>query len=409
MGFADNLNNELAGPQVSETKYQPSIEFTGRIATIETGVQYSDTPDQPPEYAELLRQWGRDPEKFRLVAIDYEKHWMVPYRPYLKDDDGAQLFLSNGEPMLGEQEFRWAASYKVRAEEVNADSFVPAHLEEIARKARIERRTATGPYWFVFQASDTQIGKRSRDGSLDEIVQRYVESVDAAKAELARLRTSHGVAGVQISMPGDCIEGGVSQNGKNMGTLTTLTTPEQVTVLEMLMMYTIEQLAPYGEQIIMTVVNGNHDEAQRQINTYPGDGWATQAATAVNMALKQNPLQFSHVQISVPDKWSGSMTMPIGDTVVCVVHGHQWRPWNKALQWLSEQAVHQQPAGACDVLQHGHYHTWRVESHKTKTIVSSSTYDCGSDYFRDKHGAEARRGGLIYLMRAGEVSRLSLV
>lgn len=407
VSFAENLNNELAGPQVNEAAYRPSVEFTGRIATIETGVLYQ-APDQPPEYAELLRQWGRDPEQFRLIAIDYEKHWQVPYRPVLKDDVGNPVLDQWGHAVPLEQEFRWAASYKVRVEEID-QGMSQSRLEEIIRQARVERRAATGSHWFVFQASDTQLGKKSRDGSLDETIARYVDSVDLAKIELARLRSSHGVAGVQISMPGDCIEGGVSQHGKNMGYLTTMTVPEQVTVLEKLMYYTVEQFAPLAEQVLMTVVNGNHDQAQRQINTYPGDGWATQAATSVEMGLRIHPLQYSHVTVAIPDKWSGSMTVPVGDSVVCIVHGHQWKQWNRAMQWLSEQAVHCQPAGACDVVQHGHYHTWRVESHKTKTIVCSSTYDCGSDHYRESHGAEARRGGLVYLLRAGEVSRMSIV
>lgn len=408
MDFRDALNDELArGPSVSEVAYQPSVEFTGRFGTVSTGTVFQD-PDQPPEYAELLRQFGRDPDRFRLVSVDYEKHWQVPYRPVMRDDDGSPLMDQWGHPVMGEQEFRWAASYKLRVEETDNPDVV-ASFEEIVRNARVERRSATGSYWFVFQASDTQLGKRSRDGSLDEIIARYVDSVDLAKDELKRLRSSHGVAGVQISMPGDCIEGGVSQKGKNMGYLTTLTTPQQVTVLERLMLYTVEQFAPFGEQVLLTVVNGNHDEAQRQINTNPGDGWATQAATACEMALQQNPLQYSHVRVAIPDEWSGSMTLPVGDTIVTVVHGHQWVRWTAAMTWLSQQAVHNQPAGACQVLQHGHYHTWRTEAHKTKTIVCSSTYDCGSDHFREKHGADAKRGGLVYLMRGGEVSRMSLV
>jgi predicted phosphodiesterase len=406
--FREALGDELArGPSVSESEFKPSVEFTGRFATVSTGTVFQ-LPDQPPEYEDLLRQFGRDPSRFRLVSVDYEKHWQVPYRPYIRGENGEPVYGDDGQPLLEEQAFRWAASYKLRVEEVD-DPNVVANFEEIVKRARVERRSSTGSYWFVFQASDTQLGKRSRDGSLDEIIERYVESVDLAKEEIVRLRRSHGVAGIQISMPGDCIEGGVSQKGQNMGYLTTLTTPQQVTVLERLMLYSVEQFASLGEQVLLTVVNGNHDQSQRQINTNPGDGWATQAATATDIALKMNPLQYGHVSVMIPDEWSGSMTLPVGDTVVTVVHGHQWVRWTAAMTWLSQQAVHNQPAGACQVLQHGHYHTWRTEAHKTKTIVCSSTYDCGSDHYREKHGADARRGGLVYLMRDGEVSRMSLV
>jgi hypothetical protein len=103
------------------------------------------------------------------------------------------------------------------------------------------------------------------------------------------------------------------------------------------------------------------------------------------------------------------MTVPVGDTVVTVVHGHQWRSPNNAFKWWADQAVQNQPPGAAQVLQNGHFHQWAVESTEHKTRVQSSTYDCGSDWFREKRGATAKRGGLVYLLRAGEVSRMSLV
>ena len=118
--------------------------------------------------------------------------------------------------------------------------------------------------------------------------------------------------------------------------------------------------------------------------------------------------QFGHVTVRVPDKWTGTMTVPVGDTVVTVIHGHQWRP-NQAMKWWSEQALHHQPAGASQVLQQGHYHSWQVETTEHRTRIQSPTLDGGSDWYRDIRGATARRGALVYLLNAGEVSRMSLV
>jgi predicted phosphodiesterase len=411
-----SLGDELRGPQSFRNYPQAedlapaersSIEFTGTSAIIDR-VQISDEPGQPPEYEDLLRKWGRDPERFRLADIIYEKHWEVPYRPLMRDDAGNPVYDGNGKVVYEEQQMRWAASYKVRVDEVNGIAS-SADLEAIVLRARADRSSATGPYWGVFQAGDTQLGKRSRDGGTDQIIERYIKSVDEAKAEFARLRKSHGIEGIQISLPGDCIEGNQSQSGRNMGYLTTETVPEQVLILQRLMLYTIEQFAPLAERVFLDTVNGNHDQSQRQLNTWAGDGWATHAAATVADALKMNPLAFKHVEVRVPEKWSGSLVVPVGDTVVCVVHGHQWRQWYKAITWWSEQAVHNQPATQAQVLQHGHFHTWRHETHKSRTIVCSSTLDCGSDYYRDEHGAEAARGALVYLLNDGRVSRMSLV
>ena len=102
------------------------------------------------------------------------------------------------------------------------------------------------------------------------------------------------------------------------------------------------------------------------------------------------------------------MTVPVGSTLVTVVHGHQWRI-GQGMKWWQEQAFGNQPAAGAQILQHGHGHSWELETTRDRVRVSSPTYDCGSDWYRDAHGGESKRGGLAYLLRDGEVSRMSLV
>jgi hypothetical protein len=404
-----SLADHLGTPAVPEDKYRPTVEFDNRgAATIDTGTVYQD-PGQPPEYAEILRAVGRDPERFRLVAILYEKHWQVPYRPYVRNEDGSPIFSGTGKPLLEEQQFRWAASYKLRVEPIDAEGH--NDLEALiadARRREFEHYadTAGRPYWFVFQAGDMQLGKVSRDGATEQIIDRFTVALERAKRQL-RAYSHLGVAGVQISMPGDCLEGSVSQNGRNNGYLTQQSITEQTRLLRRLMLLAVDELSGAPE-VKLDVVNGNHDQSQRQLNTWPGDGWATEQAIAVSDALKLNTAAYGHVEVRVPDKWSGHMTVPVGDTVVTIIHGHQWRK-AQALKWWSEQAVHNQPPGAAHLLQHGHWHTAAWEAHATKTILSSPTFDCGSDWYRETHGGESKRGALTYLLRGGEVSRLGIV
>ncbi len=102
------------------------------------------------------------------------------------------------------------------------------------------------------------------------------------------------------------------------------------------------------------------------------------------------------------------MTVPVGDTVVTMVHGHQWRA-GQAFKWWSDQALHHQPAGAAHILQHGHFHSWQIETTEHRTRIQSSTFDCGSDWFRNVRGATNRRGALVYLLDSGQVSRMSVL
>ncbi|ASR85919.1 hypothetical protein SEA_PEANAM_35 [Mycobacterium phage Peanam] len=375
-----SLSDRLETPAAADVPWRPAVEFDARGAVIETGHVEAE-PGQPIEYAEILRSVGKDPERWRIVEVLRESHWQT-------------------------YDERWLAAYRLRCEPIDRDT--TTGLEALiadARKVPTIAAATSSPYWFVFQAGDLQLGKRSRDGSTEQIVERFVQSLDAAGRQYREL-AARGIAGVQISMPGDCIEGVVSQKGANSW-LTQETIAEQFRLLRRLMLEAVDTFRA-APAVYLDVVNGNHDQANRQWNTNPGDGWATEAAVAVRDAMKLNEQAYGHVEVRIPEPWSGSMTVPVGDTVVTVMHGHQ-APKGKALDWLAKQAVHNQPAGACQVLQHGHWHVGAVEMHATKTIVCSPTFDCGSDWYRERQGGESRRGAFTYLLRGGEVSNLGVL
>lgn len=383
MGLADDLAAEYTVEEPEN--YRPRIEFDGGKGTFDTGVIKGSAPEDFSDiFRECLEAAGYDPDQVRLGKPLRESHWQQRGR----DDEG---------PI-------WLHSFKF---ETTRDISTVIDLEAIVKASREEAPAQGNPgHWFVFQASDTQFGKRSRDGSTKEIVESYCSSIEEAKKYFGRMSWA-GIEGIQISVPGDCIEGMVSQGGKNLW-LTQETITEQVRVLRRLLMHTVEVFAPLVDQIYLDVVGGNHDEAQRDQNTYPGNNWATESAIAVGDALKMNPVSYGHVQVRIPEKWSGMMTVPVGDSVVTIAHGHQWRK-NGAMQWWAEQAVNNQPAGASQVLQHGHWHQFQIGSNKHRTVIGSPTFDMGSDWLRNKSGATAKQGALAYLLSGGEVSYLSLV
>lgn len=385
MSIGDRLEDLLASPSAEDVKYVPRTEFDGVSGYVQTG----PLTQAPADHSELLKSFGYDPDVVHIVGHPRVSKWQQRAR-------------IRG---TSEYETTWLSAFKFQIATKQAISRT-ADLEGIARKVKSTPRPGTGPHWMVFQAGDLQLGKRSRDGSTEKIVERYFQSLQDSVQEFKALKR-HGIEGIQISMPGDMCEGNQSQAGRNLW-LTQETITEQGRILRRLMMATVQAFAPLVDQVLLTVVNGNHDEAQRQQNTYPGDGWATECAIAVSDALTSNPASFGHVKVLVPEQWSGSMTVSVGDTVVTVVHGHQWRP-NQGFKWWSDQAMNNQPAGAAQVLQHGHYHTWQIETTEHKTRIQSSTFDCGSDWYRERRGAGNRRGALVYLLNSGEVSRMSVI
>lgn len=390
------LADHLAYPAADEPEYQPKTEYDGATGYLQTG----PLKEQPSDFDDLLRQFGYDPSQVRIVGYPRVSRWQQRARKLEKSEDGERLIKTS------EFETVWLCAYRFHLAPVT--SVTAVELEDLIRNTTASSVKETdGAYWFVLQAGDMQLGKVSRDGSTEQIIERFVQSVEAAKDELKACKRL-GVAGVQVSMPGDCLEGSVSQGGKNLW-LTQETITEQTRILRRLMLLTVDAFRDVTPHLYLDVVNGNHDQSQRVQNTYPGDGWATECAIAVHDALQLNPQAYGHVEVRVPQHWSGMMTVPVGDTNVCVAHGHQWRSENNAWKWWGEQSVNHQPAGGAHILQSGHFHTWRVTSNEHKTHVQGSTYDCGSDWFRETHGGTARRGGLVYLLKTGEVSRMSLV
>ncbi len=394
MSLADTLK-AAAIEQSSKASTPPDLkevhartEFDGTSGYIQTaGIVGTTTPD----HDSILTQFGYDPLAVQIVGAPRVSKWEFSYRD-----------------LDGEMNTEWKSSYRFNiAPRVNVRA--TSDIEDLIAAAKVVDPMppmTNGGYWFVFQAGDLQISKKSRDGSTDEIVQKVVESVAAAKDELRRLSAFYPVAGVQISMPGDCIEGNVSQGGANAW-LTRETITEQTRIFRRLLLHIIDEFR-FAPKVYVDIVNGNHDGGQRQWNTYPGDGWATECAIAVSDAMELNPAAYGHVEVRIPDKWSGTMTVPVGDSVVTVAHGHQWRP-NGAMKWWSEQALHCQPAASAHVLQNGHLHELAVEMSATRTRVQSPTFDCGSDWYRERRGADSPRGAAVYLLRGGKISHLSVV
>lgn len=402
MTVSDNLGGRLEGalenlaayPRADEAEYSPRTEFDHTAGGY---IQTGPLTEPPKDYEALLTQFGYDPAQVCIVGHPKVSRWQQRAR-------------IRG---TAEYETTWLSAYRFTIA-ARAATTAPADLEAIVARAKKAPKPAGGPHVFVFQASDLQCGKVGKtpngEPSTPFIAQRYLEAVGAAADEFKRLKRL-GIEAIQVSMPGDLIEGSESQGKKNLGYLTETGVPEQTRVLRRLMMATVEVFSPLVDTVYFDVVGGNHDDADRSLNTWPGNNWATETAGIIADAITLNPAAFSHVTVRVPDKWQGHMTVPVGEanpTVVTLAHGHQWRR-GRGMDWWAGQAHGGHPAGAATVLQCGHYHGWHVESSATKTLIQSPTFDLGSAWYTERTGATSRRGGLVYLLNGGEVSRMTVV
>ncbi|SFR76011.1 hypothetical protein SAMN05428970_2003 [Agromyces sp. CF514] len=369
------LSDRLKQPTAKETPYTPRTEFDGQSGFIQTG----PLAEAPKSHTELLELFGYDPAEVRITGAPRVSKWQT-------------------------YDERWLSSYRFTIEPVH-DSRVE-DLYAIIKKHRAHKPVGVGSSVFNFQAGDLQLGKVDAGGS-EGIVERYLASVDSAKAEFRRLRKTRNIGTINLMFPGDCIEGNQSQNGRNFWR-TDLTITEQVRVFRRLLMHTVSAFAPLTDELLVRVVGGNHDEVQRFQATKPGDNHATEAAVAVSDAIALNGDAYGHVKVEIPSEDKSHMTVAAGDTIFTIVHGHQWRR-NGAMQWWQGHTFNGGNPGAAHILAHGHWHAWELETTGNRTRICGATFEGASEWFEENTGGTAAKGGLVYTTSAGRVSDLSLV
>lgn len=372
------LAKYLAQPTVVEPSATPTETVFDKDGNY---TQTCVLPRQPANADDILEIFGHDPEAFTV-----EGNVSVAHRELV---DG-----------------RMVSTYRYKLAERRQPIDIDDLMKRAAKAKPHKAVKSEGDHWFTFHAPDLQLGKVASGGGTAEILAQHESSLDAAVEEFKLLRRK-GIEGVLLAFAGDCLEGWYSQGSKNVW-LTSETLTEQVRIFRRLLLHTVERFASLTDHVILAVVNGNHDDAQRVVNTKPGDGFAVDCAIAVSDALEMNPDAYGHVKVIVPNEWRAHMTFEVGDTIIAMTHGHLSRP-GKAMAWWGEQSFGKQSPGAADVLLTGHYHNLRLETNSGRTWIQGTTMDTGSDWYQDAHGCESDRGAVTFLLRGGKVSHLGVV
>lgn len=295
--------------------------------------------------------------------------------------------------------------YRFAVEPVSINANVDELIKLIGKRKAPTAQTA-GAGVFHFLAGDLQLGKMDGDGT-DGIVDRVIQSIDTAAAELKRLRKVRSIGIAHLAWLGDCGEGNQSQGGRNMWR-TELTVTEQYRLFRRLKLYAIDQFAPLVETLEDDTVNGNHDDVQRQITTRADDGHATESAIALMDALELNPNAYGHVRMFVPNKDESYITRQIGSSTFTMAHGHQWSR-GKAMAWWAGQSFNWQAPGASHFLLHGHEHTAGLTTQRDRVSVCCPTFESESTWWRHKTGDVGKRGAFIMTTAGGEFADLAIV
>lgn len=341
-------------------------------------------------------QGGLVPEgyKVRLVEIRHQTHGWTRKK--------------QGQDAVTKPTF-W---YKFIVEPINGYIDVNELIKTFSKRKPSRKATPKDPEESMsILFADLQLGKIDDEGEglgVQKTIDKFVDSVDKALTYWK----ANGKPNVQMSFAGDCIEGfSNSQNGRLVWRQS-LTLTEQLRLFRWVLRYAIDSFVNAGvTKLEIDVVNGNHDTASSKYNgveTRPDDGYATESAIAVNEALQTNKDRYGHVTIYVPKKDHDHIVRKIGTSIIAIAHGHQWTR-GKSMDWLSGQALNQQPAGAAHILLHGHEHEHGVKTKKTRWVICGAPFEVSSNWWKAKTGDEAKRGAITFIHKNGEVRNMTLL
>lgn len=388
MGLLDKLTElSVPGRQGSDARVNNTPEaWRPRLEVGDDGgylVSTARPAGELPDAAELLKEFGLEPE-----------HWTV-----------LSLRRSRWQNHAGD----WLEAARVSVSPIGQTKAEKADVDDLVKsiqswKPGKKSQETTGELAFVFAPSDQQIGKKANGEGTPETIERILSATEGAVQRLHDLRRiGRKIGTVVIALPGDHVEGNVSQGGRLQShAASDLGLTEQTRVARRLLMAQVKAFAPHADHIVVAVVNGNHDEVSRQVALDPSEGWNTEIASSVQDACAENS-HLAHVEFRYPAKDHQTLAVEVCGTMLGIFHGHQCG--KDVMKYIAEQSAGQTALGGCDVWLSGHYHSYRSMDIGSRFWAQCPTVDPGSAWFRDRHGLESNSGVLTMVIGQGHDPR----
>lgn len=299
----------------------------------------------------------------------------------------------------------WLESVRVNIVPANYMATDELDLEQLVDHIKKWRpgkgiKKSTGEGAFLIAPSDQQIGKKANGEGTGQSVDRILNLTEKAVHRFQQnLKAGINPGTICLALLGDHVEGTTSQNGRLQGQAASdLGITEQTRVARRLLLAQVKAFAPLVDKLIVPVINGNHDEATRQVVTDPADGWNVEIASAVQDICAENP-ELAHVEFRYPSSGHQTLTIDVEGTMLGMFHGHQANQ-NNTLRYLSQQAAGQTALGQADIWISGHFHNFKTMDIGERLWIQAPTTDPGSEWFRDRAGMNSKPG-LLTLMIGG--------
>jgi len=366
--------------------WSPRAEYDTTEGGYIVSPAWADGEPEPAE-DELLAERGMDPARWTVTSVRYSE-WEQSKRLENGDRDVITLRAKrvNIAPRLP------------GGMSVTAEDLLP--LFDSARRQldplRHPKRTVMGaPGVFVHAGGDYQLGKTDGDG-VDGTVNRFMDALDYGRDRLAALRRDHPVDTIALPHLGDCIEGYVSQDGRNRNR-TTLATSEQVDLLIHLLCEQVAHYAPLADRLVVPIIPGNHDEEARQPDGLEHHSWATFAAKQLRRTLRMAGSAYDHVRIVTPAAGELTLTLDLGGVRTLMGHGHYHGP-GKAHDWWQGQGHGLQLAGDATLYLEAHHHHLWLQQLGAKTALGIPALEGESRWWRHRKGQQSPPGMVTMLV-----------
>lgn len=350
--------------------------LTGDNGTVETPAMSKPVED----FSEVLEQAGFSPDVFELDAPPKVKTWDA------QTPDGVVRLYSYG------------LSVRKKREGVDVGDLI----QYIHSTPPPSEKPAKAPTVGVFAVGDLQLGKSDGDGTRG-IVERFNRSVENAVMEWEKNPTET----VLITFLGDCIEGVVSQGGRNINN-NDLTLTEQLRTLRHLMTRAVQAFHKQDVELHVASVPGNHDETHRNpVNAPPHDSFAVDSLKAVEEAHQLAGVAHT-IHWHYPENNRLHITLQAGPHKFLLAHGHQWRA-GKHFDWWKGMAFSLTPAQEATYMLAGHNHHLQVDTSSDRWFIQVPAMESESAWWFNKTGETGNPGAVWVVPGQSGPQQLTLV
>lgn len=376
--------------------WEPGIAWNGQTGTITS----RPIAEPGPDWAELLRVWGFDPDKVEVVEPVQVRTW-----------DAA---IGNGETRTM---WYYRAGIRHRREGApDVGDLIAEVRRHRPRKPPAQTERVNGA--FVYCAADWQIGKK---GTKDGAEPRILQSFDAAAERYRELRKiGRQFDAIYFLGLGDLVEG--CQGHYDMQAYEVeLDQRAQDRLARELWIAGVKALAPLAPRMVCAAVGGNHGENRKDGKAFTTFADNRDVAVVENAAraLVENPKAYGHVSFVLPEEQL-TITIDVGGLIVGLAHGHQARRTGrskddmspvqgKVREWWKDQAFGRRPVGDADLLITGHYHHLSLLSDGGRTHMQAPTMDSGSQWWEETAGMPTTPGALTFTVQGGRWQDVQLL